>query len=222
MPKKDYKTMSWYSEKEIQEIANDLDKAVTIPVNSKLKVQHRVYDFSEIEKILRDAKRIAIQKCGCKTTYQNCDAPRDICLSLDDTADDLLHKNLYDAREIDINQALNVLKKSHSAGLVHMAYTMKGEETPGLICSCCPCCCHTLGSLIRNGTHAKILTSRYIAQDDPSKCIFCGKCVERCVFQARQIKNRVVVYDPSFCFGCGLCISTCPTEAINLVERVNM
>ena len=142
-----------------------------------------------------------------------------MCLSLDEAADELLENEKANPREVDVDEAIEVLQKSHEAGLVHMAYTMKGEKKPGIVCSCCPCCCHTLGSLIRNGIHAQILTSKYIATYDNGKCVKCEKCVERCVFQARQKKNGKLAYAQSKCFGCGLCISTCLNEAISLIPR---
>ena len=71
-----------------------------------------------------------------------------MCLSLDEAADELLENEKANPREVDVDEAIEVLQKSHEAGLVHMAYTMKGEKKPGIVCSCCPCCCHTLGALL--------------------------------------------------------------------------
>jgi Pyruvate/2-oxoacid:ferredoxin oxidoreductase delta subunit len=211
--------MRFYSDEDVQRIAADLEKAVTIPVNLDIDSEHRVYDFSEMQAILEKANRIVVQDCGCKTEYRNCDAPRDVCVSLDETADELLEEEKYHPREVSVDEALEVLRRSHEAGLVHMAYTMKGEEKPGLVCSCCPCCCHTLGSLMRNGLHTEILTSKFVAADDQGKCTECAKCVDRCVFQARCVDEGKLVYDQSKCFGCGLCVSICPAEAISLVPR---
>jgi Pyruvate/2-oxoacid:ferredoxin oxidoreductase delta subunit len=211
--------MRFYSEEQVQRITDELEKAVTIPVNIEIEAEHRVYDFSEIKEILEKAGRIAVQNCGCKREYGNCDAPREICISLDETVNELLEKGTYPMKDIDVNEALEVLRRSHEAGLVHMAYTKKGGEKPFLICSCCPCCCHTLGSLVRRGLHTQILTSKYIAANDTERCINCGRCMERCVFQARRMKNGELFYDKSRCFGCGLCISTCRMEAISLVPR---
>ncbi|UCE95239.1 MAG: 4Fe-4S binding protein [Candidatus Bathyarchaeota archaeon] len=219
MPSDDYRNSSFYSDEDVQRIAEELKKAVTIPVNVKIESELKVYDFSEMKEILERARRIVVQDCGCKTEFKNCDAPRDVCISLDETADELLEDNKHNSRKVDVEEAIEVLQRSHEAGLVHMAYTMKGEEKPGLICSCCPCCCHTLGSLVRNGVHTQILASRYIAAYDRVKCIECGKCVERCVFQGRRKEGNKLVYDTSLCFGCGLCVSTCPMEAITLAPR---
>jgi Pyruvate/2-oxoacid:ferredoxin oxidoreductase delta subunit len=214
-----FKDMRFYSDKELQRISEEIEKAVTIPVHVEIESEHRVYDFSEMKEILERARRITVQDCGCKTEYENCNAPRDVCISLDEAADESLVNGKDNPREVNVDEAIKVLQKSHEAGLVHMAYTMKGEEKPGIICSCCPCCCHTLGSLIRNGLHTQILTSKYIAAYDRNKCVECEECVERCVFQARQKERGKLVYDQSKCFGCGLCVSTCPTKAISLAPR---
>ena len=188
-------------------------------MNIQIEADHRVLDFSEMQEILRSARRIALQDCGCKTEYGNCDAPREVCLNLDNEADYVLDKGTFNAKEIGLDEALRILERSHEAGLVHMAYIMKGDEKPGLICSCCNCCCHTLGGLLRYGIHTDVLTSTYIAEDNREKGINCGKCVERCVFNARNMKEGELIYDQSKCYGCGLCISTCPTQAITMTVR---
>jgi Pyruvate/2-oxoacid:ferredoxin oxidoreductase delta subunit len=214
-----FKDMRFYTEEETQKITGELEKAVTVPVNVQIEAEHRVYDMSEMREILMDADRIALQDCGCKTEYYNCDAPKDVCLSVNKTADELLSDEKYASREITVDEAMKVLERSHEAGLVHMSYTMAGDSKPGLVCSCCTCCCHTLGSLVRNGIHTQILTSKYIAIDDSRKCTDCGVCVDRCVFQARSMVDGKLVYDKVLCHGCGLCVSTCATGAISLMDR---
>ena len=209
----------FYSEKQLHEIADDLEKAVTIPVNYMIEADHQVFDLSEVEKILREARKITVQDCGCKTEYGNCDAPRDVCIGLDEEADYALRKGTMNVREIDIDTALDVLRRSHEAGLVHMAYVFKDKDKPGLICSCCSCCCHTLGGLLRYGIHTEVLSSRLNAVDREEKCIDCGECVSRCVFEARWMEKDKMTYDVSKCMGCGLCVTTCPTETISMVPR---
>lgn len=208
----------FYSEKQLHEIADEIDRAVTIPVSTMIEAEHRVYDLSEMEKILREANRITVQDCGCRTEYRNCDSPRDVCLGLDEEADVAL-KGKYNARVVTIDEALDVLRRSHEAGLVHMAYVMEGYEKPGLVCSCCPCCCHTLGGLLRYGIHTQVLTSSLIAIDDHEKCNACGTCTSRCVFGARNLVEGELIYDSTKCYGCGLCVSTCPTQTISMIPR---
>ncbi len=214
-----FKDMRFYTDRETRQITDEIDMAVTIPVNVEGETEHRVYDMSEMREILMDADRIALMDCGCKTAFDNCNAPKDVCLSVNKTADELLADEKYNSREITVEEAMKVLERSHEVGLVHMSYTMKGDTKPGLVCSCCACCCHTLGSLVRNGIHTQILTSKYIAIDDSVKCTDCGMCIDRCVFQARSMVDRKLAYDNILCHGCGLCVSTCDTGAISLLDR---
>lgn len=217
--KKNKRTTHYYTEKELREIADSLESAVTLPVDVEIEVDHRVFDLSEVEKILRDSKNIFLQKCGCRTLHGNCDSPLETCLAVNVDTYPGGGPDRGEARKITVEEALDVLRRSHEAGLVHMAYVMKGDEKPFLICSCCTCCCHTLGGLLRHGIHTQVLTSKLIAEDDDQKCISCGKCVERCVISARIIEDGEKKYDNTRCFGCGLCVSTCPTGAIRLVDR---
>jgi Pyruvate/2-oxoacid:ferredoxin oxidoreductase delta subunit len=208
-----------YSDEELRKRAGEFEIVVTIPVNVEVKADHRVLDLSEVEGYLKRAKRIGLQDCGCRIDKGNCDAPRDVCIFID-PSDDYFSKNArYRPRECTLGEALDALRRSHEAGLVHMAYTMKGDDRATVICSCCPCCCHTLGGLLRFGIATKVLTSRFVAEEDYEKCLSCGRCVDRCVFGARSLESGELVFDSSQCFGCGLCVSTCPADAITLKHR---
>jgi len=208
-----------YSDGELRKRADEFESVATIPVNMEIKADHRVLDLREVEEYLKKAKRICLQDCGCRVDKGNCDAPRDVCISIDPSDDYFIKNAQYRPREVTFRDALDALRRSHEAGLVHMAYTMKGDKHASVICSCCPCCCHTLGGLLRFGIASKVLTSKFLAEEDFEKCLSCGRCVDRCVFGARSLEEGKLVFDSSRCFGCGLCISTCPTNAITLKHR---
>jgi Pyruvate/2-oxoacid:ferredoxin oxidoreductase delta subunit len=211
---------SFYSDKELREIADELISAVTIPVNVEAEMDHRVLNLIEVEAILRGSDNIFLSDCGCRSIHKNCDSPLDTCIAIN-VAEDYAEKNpANNPHRINVEEALEVLRKSHEVGLVHMAYVFKGEDKPQLICSCCPCCCHTLGGILRHGITTQVLTSKFISVDDDTRCINCGKCVERCVFGARAMVKGKKKLDKTLCFGCGLCVSTCSKEAIKLVRRL--
>ena len=213
------KSTHYYTDKELKEIANSLESAVALPVNIEIEADHRVFDLSEVEAILWDSEYIFLNDCGCRSMHKNCDNPLDTCLAVNVDPDYPETGEGKNSRRVTVEEALDALRRSHNAGLVHMAYIMKGDEKPFLICSCCTCCCHTLGGLLRHGAHTQILTSKLIAVDD-QKCINCGRCVDRCVFKARIMDDGAKKYNRAKCFGCGLCVSTCPVDAIKLIDRV--
>lgn len=191
--------------------------AITVPVNFRLEGKTQIFDLSEVEAILRNATKISLGECGCRRFMQKCDGPLDVCIGLDQEAETLFTKGK--AKQVDLDEALDALRQSHEAGLVHISYIEKGREKPFIICSCCSCCCHSLSGLIRFGIPEAVVSSNYVAVHQQNACTGCGFCVERCQFKARQLQNGKLVYDSSKCFGCGLCMTTCPSNANALKER---
>ena len=57
-----------------------------------------------------------------------------------------------------------------------------------------------------------------IAVIDEAKCIRCGVCREKCLFDA--ITQGLTV-DPFSCEGCGVCTIVCPVNAVTLTERIS-
>ena len=205
----------WTKEELLKDIVNHMTP-VTIPVNITIHGKQTILDLSLVENILRNAETITVQECGCRAKYHKCDKPLDVCLSLDNEARGAMKRG---ARRISLAQALVTLKRSHEAGLVHVAYTFTGKEKPEVICSCCSCCCHSLSALVRFGIPEHVVASEYIAENNDENCSNCGTCVERCQFHARQLVNDKLVFNQAKCFGCGLCLTTCPTNSIKLVKR---
>jgi len=212
--------------------------AVTIPVNVEIEVDHHVLNMDNVKQILSGARIISLMDCGCRSIYGHCDAPVSVCIDINEFAElniassqkgtnettmDEEHAGaLLNAREITLDEAMEVLEKTHKAGLVHMAYGHGEFYEPGVInsiCSCCTCCCGVLSGILRFGLAPHLLTSHSIAVTDESACIACGQCVERCQFGAKEKIDGSLTVNNDLCFGCGLCLSTCPTNAITLIDK---
>jgi NAD-dependent dihydropyrimidine dehydrogenase PreA subunit len=148
---------------------------------------------------------------------KKCDSPLDVCLCLDKEAEALIKRG--EAKEVSVEQALNALRRSHEAGLVHLTFTTKGEKQPFIICSCCSCCCQALSALLRYNMTDVVSASEHIAVQNTEKCENCGICVSRCQFYARKLVDGTLRFDQNKCYGCGLCITTCPAEAISFIKR---
>ena len=128
--------------------------------------------------ILREAKLISLEECGCRKKFKKCDVPLGVCIGLDKEAEDQIKKEL--AKKASLEEVLETLERSHAAGLVHMAFTFKENEKPEIVCSCCSCCCHSMSALVRFGIPEAVVASKYVALNNPETCINCGTCVERC------------------------------------------
>jgi ferredoxin len=213
----------------LEDDAKSIAAGVALPIYQEIKENNTVLNLDNVKKYLLRSKKIALTNCACRTKRKHCDAPVDVCLSLNAAAENFLAKGYVQTaggmrqpvREVTIEQALEAVTRAHEAGLVPMAYIrMDSPEPhdPSFICNCCSCCCAELGLTLRFGMAPHILKSLAISANDVSKCMSCGKCVDRCHFGARKMVDDKMVYNKDLCFGCGLCVSTCPTNAIKLIK----
>jgi MinD superfamily P-loop ATPase len=53
-----------------------------------------------------------------------------------------------------------------------------------------------------------------------TKCTFCGRCAEVCVWHAIAVVGEKVLVFPELCHGCGSCTLNCPEDAIDEVLNV--
>ncbi|MCK5534398.1 ATP-binding protein [bacterium] len=58
-----------------------------------------------------------------------------------------------------------------------------------------------------------------IPQIDKSKCDFCGKCAQVCVYNAIAVLKQDVLVFKELCHGCGSCSFLCPQKAIREVNK---
>ena len=203
---------------------------ITIPVKIEIEANNTVLNVESAMEYLDQAHTIAVSDCFCRDLRQNCDAPLNVCITLNDKAEYVLGDKekalMRNRREITKEEAVDIFVKSHEAGLVLTAQVC--HDFPGAIlkpdevftiCGCCSCCCCQLSAILRYGLAPHLLTSQAISVTDASACTDCGDCVDRCQFGAREIVDGSLSFNQDLCFGCGLCVSTCPTNAITLVDK---
>ncbi len=206
----------------LQQIKNfeDWKIAITIPANVEIKAEHKVLNLDKAIGYLDGAKDIYKLDCICRTMMSNCDSPVETCIAWD-SAKKLIDTDIYknqNARLISKEEAIETLKMSHEAGLVHMAYAMWDDKV-NRICSCCSCCCAIFSSVLRFGMFPGLLSSETISATDLSNCDSCGTCVDPCQFGARKIEENKLEVKKEQCYGCGICVPSCPTGAISIVEK---
>jgi ferredoxin len=205
-----------WTKEELEENFIGKMKAVTIAVNHVIDGRQKIICLGELETILKKAKIISQGTCYCRDRMKNCIEPMDGCLGIDAWAREAIKNG---DREITQKEALEAMKRTHEAGLVHMAYADTHDGKITQICSCCSCCCHTLGAIRKMGYSNQIFESKFTAALDTGKCKNCGACVKACHFEARRMNKKKLVVDTDKCFGCGVCSGRCPEGAINMVSR---
>ena len=194
--------------------------ATTIPVRVDVDVSHTVLHLEEAEVILRAADSVALGDCACRSGGGGCDAPVQTCLALNRTLTELASGEYAQFRPVPVERALAVLRASHEAGLVHLAFRKPGQPITEF-CSCCSCCCWFFKELRRFEYRDAIVESSHVATHDVDRCTACGTCIERCHFDAWAAAwgGGTPSLDAGKCFGCGVCVSACPAGAISLVPR---
>jgi ferredoxin len=187
-----------------------------VPLHISLPNEQWILPTSQALEKLANAETIALAQCECRSHYQRCDAPLEVCLYFDKAARKAIQNR--SARKISADEAVGVLRHAHNHGLVHLALFRPNFEFYAL-CSCCICCCHDLQLLMKFGQKGLIAHSDYEAQTDTEKCTLCGNCVAACPFQVRSLISGEPAAKTTGCFGCGLCISACKSAAISLVQK---
>lgn len=187
-----------------------------IPVQESFAPEQFILSQEQVIQILRDARSFALTDCVCRTHYNHCDKPLDVCFLIDELADKAVSSGK--ARLISLTEAADRFREADRSGLVHMALYMPGRKIYAL-CNCCACCCHDLQLLLRYDRRDLVARSDYIAETDTNRCNSCTLCIDRCVFGARKMVDGICVYDSQACLGCGLCVSICPEKATVMTMR---
>ena len=187
-----------------------------IPVSKSLGPKQWVLPAVQALDVLEKADSLALQPCECRTHYQRCDNPLDVCFLLNEVAEKYVAKGK--ARHVSLEEAKDALALANESGLVHLALYMPDHQVFAL-CNCCSCCCHDLQILKHFERRDLVVRSEYIAATDAELCMNCGECVDRCVFGARTIKDGQLDFDAGACLGCGLCVTVCPVEAVSMENR---
>jgi len=130
----------------------------------------------------------------------------------------MVKEGLNAARHVDFKEAAESLKLANEHGLIHLTL-YNPEQHVYALCSCCECCCHDIYFMKKLGRPDLVAHADYIVAVDKNTCVDCGKCADRCIFDAQVVENSKVIFRQEKCYGCGLCVTTCPTGAIQMVLR---
>lgn len=190
----------------------------TVPVSRSIDTTREVLTYENAEELVGAQKRFAVAPCICRREAEimgnACGKPVETCLVFGAAADYYTRNGI--GREIDKQEALDILKKADEQGLVLQPSNAQKIVN---ICCCCGCCCQVLKSFKRHPQPATLVSTPFVASLDPATCKGCGKCVERCQMEALQLEEDKAVLNVDRCIGCGLCVSTCPTDSLTLVRK---
>ena len=190
----------------------------SIKVNQEISIPNQVLPLDVISEMIKSVDLIAISNCYCRSAKQvvgdPCDHPLETCFYFDELAQMKLQTDY--ARQIDYDQAMQILYECETQGLVHNVSNCEGKIQT--LCNCCECSCGVLKAWNR-GLRNTTSPSRYLVQLEPDRCKLELNCLEACPVDALSVAGEKLVIDEVACLGCGLCIPSCPTYALSLELR---
>ena len=190
-----------------------------IPVGKAIPVDIEAFPYERAVELLEKAKSWGVRDCICRVQQRlvgkGCTRPVESCLVFA-PVEGAFRGSAAD-RPISKEEALQILRETEKAGLVHT--TGNYRDGHSYICNCCACCCGILRSVTEFGVPGSAIRSDFRAMVEAAVCIGCGECVEHCQFGALSVEEQVCEVDSARCIGCGLCAMTCPTEALRLERR---
>lgn len=190
-----------------------------VPMNIDIPDTRKILETDKMSAMLARCRRYAVMECICRKATEEagtreCDSLMEVCLLLDESADGAVEMGA--AREITMEEALDILKACRDQGLVQVT---SNAEHPLTICNCCECCCVCLISMSRN-EKAIAEGSRFVIDVARSTdCIKCGVCMNTCPAQAIEVHENYVQTWASKCIGCGICASKCPKGVLRMIEK---
>jgi hypothetical protein len=109
--------------------------------NTYGKNLHRAYLLTqdEADELLEIAEGVAVTSCDCRRVFHNCDNPLNTEILLGPSRKVFLEEMPHDAREINKDEARDILIDCHQRRLVPTILKCRGDFYA--ICNCCSCCC---------------------------------------------------------------------------------
>ncbi len=189
-----------------------------IPVGENIDADQVLLPHHTLESKIRAARKISVADCVCRKESQligdGCDHPMGNCLHFGVAAEYYIENG--SGREIDADEAIEILREADRSGLVHAGANSKHLSN---ICNCCPCCCASMKGITKLGHDKRpYFNALYEAAIDLEACVECEDCIERCPVNAIELVDGIQV-DREKCLGCGVCAGNCPSDAISLCLR---
>ena len=121
-----------------------------------------VLDYERASEVIRTASHRGVGICYCRHKMmhlgRNCDAPLEICMTFNGTAQSLT-KHGY-ARSVDVSEGMDLLQQAHEKNLVQFGENVR--EGVNFICNCCGCCCEAMIAARKFGILNPVHTSNFL------------------------------------------------------------
>ncbi|MDA3813038.1 MAG: 4Fe-4S binding protein [Candidatus Cloacimonetes bacterium] len=187
-----------------------------------------VLDYERATEVIKTATHIGVGICYCRHKMEHkgqaCDAPQDICMTFNNTADSLTRHGY--AREVDETECMDLLQSAYDHNLVQFGENVRNSVN--FICNCCGCCCEAMIAARKFAILNPVHTTNFLPHINTESCNGCGKCVNVCPVEAMTLVStndpdnpnlKVAKVDEDLCLGCGICVRACVQNSIILKSR---
>lgn len=192
-----------------------------ITVDRKVKAGNKVHTYDQMAAYVEKYHPISVGTCYCRHEAKlldekdDCGMPNDVCMQFGTGARFMIERGI--SKQVSKEEALEVLRRSEEAGLVHCSTNTQEID---FVCNCCACHCVILKTALAQPKPGLAVNSGFQPAFDAELCVACETCVERCPADALVLgDDELPVVDLDRCIGCGVCATGCPSDAIEMMER---
>jgi len=200
-------------------------KEKLIKIDKSITTQSQVLPYELVEDLINNSEHFTVIPCPCRyigeVSGEPCErASSELgCFVAGGGAQVIAE--LGWGKPLTKIEAIEYLKETEKAGLVHCTSNSKGGEHLGFICNCCPCHCGALHPT--KAFQSKTITpSNFQPKINHESCKVCEVCRKKCPMNAISLDESTekIIINYHSCIGCGLCATNCPHNAI-LLEKIS-
>jgi Pyruvate/2-oxoacid:ferredoxin oxidoreductase delta subunit len=195
-----------------------------VTVDRVIKANNEIHTYDQVASYIEKYEPLAVSTCYCRHQAKlvdeesHCGNPDDVCLQFGKGAQFVIDRRM--GRSITKDEAMDILKRSEEAGLVHCS---TNRQKIDFLCNCCSCHCMILKTALAQPKPGLFVNSGFQPVWDAELCTACETCIEGCSTEALTMgEEDVPEVNLDRCIGCGVCASGCPAEAIGLEERAGI
>ena len=199
-----------------------------VKVDEEFDVQQQILPYESIMEVIDTNEYFIVVPCQCRLigelAGEPCKvAPADMgCFVTGPMAEQAIKKGYPGLTK---QEAIEFIKKTEKAGLIHSCVADSSVESTQIICNCCNCHCGAFISAKEHKTFGA-LPSNFIPRFNREKCSFCELCLKKCPIgviyhhwpNEEDKSDQFMHVKEENCIGCGVCATVCPNDAIQLIK----
>jgi Pyruvate/2-oxoacid:ferredoxin oxidoreductase delta subunit len=199
-----------------------------IEIDESLDVESQILPYELVSQLIDNYEVFTFIPCQCRLIAEYAGEPCKVapaemgCFLAGEGAQSSIERG---APMLSKEEAIEYLKKTEKAGLIHSCVADSSIESTLFICNCCSCHCGALVAAKEHKYYAT-LVSNYTPKINDDLCTKCEICLNKCPMGVifHKLPNEPdssdehMFINEDYCLGCGVCAANCPNDAIKLVK----